>query len=75
MDAALQGLAWESCMPYLDDVGICSTGEGATDAERETASFANGGEIWPKTCAVPHCVLHRTLISRLQRPPQALKCS
>ena len=22
MDAALQGLAWETCMPYLDDVGI-----------------------------------------------------
>ena len=26
-------------MPYLDDVGIWSTGEGATDADREKASF------------------------------------
>ena len=22
MDAALQGLAWETCMPYLDDCGV-----------------------------------------------------
>ena len=39
MDAALQGLAWESCMPYLDDVGIWATGEGATEEERQEKSF------------------------------------
>ena len=39
MDAALQGLAWDICMPYLDDTGVWSTGVGATPEEREEASF------------------------------------
>eukprot|EP00962_Isochrysis_galbana_P051969 scaffold23366_cov112-Isochrysis_galbana.AAC.12 len=26
MDAVLEGLAWDICMPYLDDIGIFSTG-------------------------------------------------
>ena len=40
MDAALQGLAWDTAMPYLDDVGVWSTGTGDTHEERCEASFA-----------------------------------
>ena len=39
MDAALQGLAWDTCMPYLDDVGIWSTGVGDTAEACELNSF------------------------------------
>ena len=39
MDAALPGLAWEICMPYLDDVGIWSTGTGPSPLFRELSSF------------------------------------
>jgi len=39
MDAVLQGLAWEIRMPYLDDIGIWSTGTGSTLEERVDASF------------------------------------
>ena len=39
MDAALQGLAWDICMPYLDDTGVWSTGVGPTPEAREEASY------------------------------------
>jgi hypothetical protein len=39
MDAALQGLAWDVCMPYLDDTASWSTGTGETFEERENQSF------------------------------------
>ena len=39
MDAALAGLAWEICMPYVDDVGVWSTAVGPTPEARSDASF------------------------------------
>ena len=39
MDASLHGLAWEICMPCLDDVAIWSTCMGDTADSRETTSF------------------------------------
>ena len=39
MDSALEGLAWDICMPYLDDTATWSTGTGATSEERENSSF------------------------------------
>jgi hypothetical protein len=39
MDAVLEGLAWDICMPYLDDIGVFSTGNGDTFEEREEAFF------------------------------------
>jgi hypothetical protein len=39
MDAVLESLAWDICMPYLDDIGVFSTGNGDTFEEREEASF------------------------------------
>ena len=39
MDAALAGIAWESCMPYLDDIAVWSTGVGNTFDSREASSF------------------------------------
>ena len=39
MDAALGGLAWEVCAPFLDDVAIYSHGKGDTFEERHESSF------------------------------------
>ena len=39
MDSVLQGIAWEIAMPYLDDIGIWSTGEGETIEQRLETSF------------------------------------
>ena len=39
MDSALQGLAWDICMPYLDDCATWSTGTGADEAARELSSY------------------------------------
>jgi len=39
MDAVLQGLTWEVCMPYLEDICIWSNGTGGTVEERMEQSF------------------------------------
>ena len=39
MDATLEGLAWDVCMPYLDDTAIWSTGTGDTPEAREGESY------------------------------------
>jgi hypothetical protein len=39
MDAVLEGLAWDICMPYPDDIGVFSIGNEDTFEEREEASF------------------------------------
>ena len=39
MDAALDGLAWDVCAPFLDDIAIFSHGTGNTPAERHASSF------------------------------------
>jgi hypothetical protein len=63
MDAALQGLAWETCMPYLDDVGTWSTGSGATLADREAASFEQ------------HCQRLEAVFERLKWAGLSMKAS
>jgi hypothetical protein len=70
MDAVLQGLAWEMCMPYLDDIGIWSNGTGATLEERLEKSFEQMLHrldlilerlIWAGlTCKATKCVLFAT---------------
>ena len=44
MDAALDGLAWDVCAPFLDDIAIFSHGTGATPEERHASSFAQHKE-------------------------------
>ena len=39
MDAALDGLAWDVCAPFLDDIAVFSHGQGATAEERHANSF------------------------------------
>ena len=67
MDAVLQGLAWEMCMPYLDDIGIWSNGDGDTVEERIEKSFEQMKHrldlvlerlIWANlTCKATKCLL------------------
>jgi len=67
MDAVLQGLVWEVCMPYLDDIGIWSNGTGGTVEERIEESFEQMMHrldlvlerlIWANlTCKATKCLL------------------
>ena len=70
MDAVLDGLAWEVCIPYLDDIGAWSTGTGDTPEIRESNSFDQMMErmelIFERlrganmTCKASKCVLFAT---------------
>lgn len=70
MEAALDGLSWDICFPYLDDAGVFSTGVGDTKEERELASFEQmlhrlelvleRFESAGMTCKAPKCHLFCT---------------